>query len=88
MANPTVSASLNKPAYQPGETMTLTVTYGDFDTKVISLNVTATDSQGNTGSTGPVNAIIDPVTLAVTDPDHVWAKQSDNGAVAVYTSVA
>lgn len=90
MANPTVSASLNKATYAKGETMTLTVTYGDADNKTFSVTVQVTDSEGNKSEpvTVPVS-ISDKVTVAVTDTDgRTWAKVSDNGSVAVYTSTA
>jgi len=90
MAVPTVSASLNKSTFAPGEQMLLTVQYGDTDNDVVTVTVVVADSQGNVSDPVVVNANInDPVTVTVTDSDsRVWTKQSDNGAVAVYRAVA
>jgi hypothetical protein len=90
MAVPTVTASLNKASYAPGETMLLTVQYGDLDNESLSVTVVVADSQGNSSAPVVVNAnIVDPVTVSVSDSDNrTWTKQSDNGAVAVYRAVA
>lgn len=90
MANPTVSSSLNKAAFAPGEQMLLTVQYADSDNKALTVTVVVTDSTGNSSGPVVVNANInDPVTVAVTDDGgRTWTKQSDNGAVAVYRAVA
>lgn len=90
MANPTVSASLNKASFAPGEQMILTVSYGDADNDALSVTVVVTDSAGNSSEPVVVTAnIADPVTIAVTDDSgHTWTKQSDNGSVAVYRAVA
>lgn len=88
MANPTVSASLNKATYAPGEQMTLTVNYSDADTKPVSVLVQVTDAAGNKSAPVTVSAMIDPLTLAVNDTAHTWTKVSDSGAVAVYTATA
>lgn len=90
MANPTVTAALNKASYAPGEQMLLTVQYGDIDNEALTVTVVVSDSQGNASSPVVVNAnIVDPVTVSVTDSDNrTWTKQSDNGAVAVYKAVA
>lgn len=90
MANPTVTASLNKSSFAPGEQMILTVSYGDVDNKALQVTVVVTDSAGNASDPVVVTAnIADPVTLAVTDDgSRTWTKQSDNGAVAVFRAVA
>lgn len=89
MATPTVTASLNKSTYAVGETMTLTVNYADTDQKNIAVTVTVTDAEGNTSTPVTVPALIDPLTVAVSStPTRTWTKQSDTGAVAVYTAVA
>jgi hypothetical protein len=90
MANPTVSASLNKSSFAPGEQMTLTVSYGDVDNDSLAVTIVVTDSAGNSSAPVVVTAnIADPVTVSVTDDGgRTWTKQSDNGAVAVYRAVA
>lgn len=90
MANPTVSAALNKGSFAPGEQMILTVSYGDADNTGVKVTVVVTDAAGNSSEPVVVTAnIADPVTLSVTDDSNrVWTKQSDNGAVAVYRAVA
>lgn len=88
MATPSASASLDKTAYAPGELMTLTVTYGDPDTDTVQVTVTVTDNSGNQSAPVTVSAVIDPLTLAVSDPDRTWTKVSDTGTVAVYTATA
>ena len=89
MATPTVTASLNKSVYTPGETMTLTVNYGDTDSQSITLTIVATDSSGASSDPVTVSALIDPVTLSVTSvPAKTWTKQSDTGSVAVFTASA
>lgn len=89
MAAPTVTVSLDKPTYAPGEKMTLTVNYADADTKAITLTVVATDSAGNTSAPTTVTAVIDPVGLTVTSsPVRAWTKVSDTGSVAVFTATA
>lgn len=90
MATPTVSASLNKSSFAPGEQMLLTVQYGDTDNDTVLVTVTVEDSQGNKSAPVTINAnIADPVTVTVSDSDNrTWTKQSDTGTVAVYRAVA
>lgn len=90
MANPTVSAALNKSSFAPGEQMLLTVQYGDTDNHPLTVTVVVSDSTGNSSNPVTVTAnIADPVTVTVSDDGgRTWTKQSDNGSVAVYRAVA
>lgn len=90
MAIPSVSASLNKLTFAPGEQMILTVSYGDVDNASVAVSIIVTDAAGN--SSAPVSVlanISDPLTVAVTDDGgRVWTLQSDSGSVAVYRAIA
>ncbi|MER7460981.1 hypothetical protein [Micromonospora sp. NPDC126480] len=89
MAAPTATASLNAAVYSPGDPMTLTVRYGDPDTRPVTVTVVVTDAQGNSSAPARITAVIDPLTLTVTDDSgRTWTRLSDNGAVAVYRAVA
>ncbi|MEV7988427.1 hypothetical protein [Micromonospora sp. NPDC085948] len=89
MAAPTVTASLNASAFPPGAQMLLTATYSDADTKPLTVTIVVTDAQGNSSAPVKVTAVIDPLTLTVTDNSgRTWTRVSDNGAVAVYRAVA
>ncbi|TCB96506.1 hypothetical protein E0H26_15280 [Micromonospora zingiberis] len=89
MASPTVTASLNAATYAPGAQMLLTINYGDPDTKTLTVTVVVTDAQGNSSAPAKVSAVIDPLTITVTDDSRrTWTRVSDNGAVAVYRAVA
>ncbi|MFE9205196.1 hypothetical protein [Micromonospora sp. NPDC006431] len=89
MAAPTVTASLNRSTYSPGDQMTLTVTYADPDTRPVTVTIVVTDSQGNSSAPVKATAVIDPLTVSVTDDSgRTWTKVSDTGSVAVYRAVA
>ncbi|WP_433126279.1 hypothetical protein ACQPWW_26535 [Micromonospora sp. CA-240977] len=89
MAAPTATAKLNSPTYSPGDQMLLTVTYSDPDTKPLTVTIVVTDAQGNSSAPVKVTAVIDPLTLTVTDNSgRTWTRVSDNGSVAVYRAVA
>ena len=90
MANPTASAAFNKSVYAPGELMTLTVNYGDPDRQTLTITITVEDTEAGTGpATATVTAVIDPLTVTVTDSSgRPWTKQTDTGTVAVYTATA
>lgn len=89
MAAPTVTAALNASVFAPGAQMLLTVTYSDADTKPLTVTIVVTDAQGNSSAPVKVTAVIDPLTVTVTDDSgRTWTRVSDNGSVAVYRSVA
>ncbi len=89
MAAPTATASLNATSYAPGAQMLLTVTYSDPDTKALTVTVVVTDAQGNSSAPVKVSAVIDPLTITVTDDSgRTWTRVSDSGTVAVYRAVA
>ncbi|MEU4679868.1 hypothetical protein [Micromonospora sp. NPDC023737] len=89
MAAPTASASLNASTYSPGDQMNLTVTYGDTDSRPLTITIVVTDAQGNSSAPVRVAAVIDPLTVTVSDDSgRSWTRLSDNGAVAVYRAVA
>lgn len=89
MAAPTATAALNASVFAPGDQMLLTVTYSDADTKPLTVTIVVTDAQGNSSAPVKVTAVIDPLTVTVTDNSgRTWTRVSDNGSVAVYRSVA
>ncbi|MFC0002837.1 hypothetical protein [Micromonospora siamensis] len=89
MAAPSASASLNATTFSPGEQMLLTVTYSDPDTQQVTVTVVVTDSKGNSSNPVKVNAVIDPLTVTVTDDSgRTWTRVSDTGSVAVFRAVA
>ncbi|WP_433386875.1 hypothetical protein [Micromonospora sp. KLBMP9576] len=89
MAAPTVTASLNASTYSPGDQMTMTITYGDADTKPVTVTIVVTDAQGNSSAPVKVTAVIDPLTVTVADDSgRTWNRVSDNGSVAVHRAVA
>lgn len=93
MASPTLSASLDKAQYATGETMRLTVSYGDADnwSRIDTITINGVDSAGNP-ATVTVNTMItstDPVAVTVSDSSgRTWTKESDNTGVAVFTATA
>lgn len=88
MANPTASATLNKPSYAVGETMTLVVNHTDADRQTITVAGTVSDSQGNSAAWS-VTADIDAgvVTFTATG-GKTWTLQSATVNQSVYTATA
>lgn len=88
MANPTVTASLSKAAYAPGELMTLTVNHTDADRSSMTISVTVTDSTGATGQTS-ATAIIDQGVVTVTSsPSRTWTLTASSQNQSVFTATA
>jgi hypothetical protein len=89
MANPTVTATLDKAAYAPGETMVLTVDHADTDRSALTITITVTDSTGATGNT-TAQCVIDQGTIAVVStPARTWTLQPGSTiGHAVYTATA
>jgi hypothetical protein len=89
MAAPTVTATLDKPSYNKGDRITLTVNYSDPDNRPVTVTVDVKDSSGNDVLSTTTSAVIDPLTVTVTDDGgRTWAKVTDTGAVAQYTTTA
>lgn len=90
------SATLDKPTYAAGETMTLTVVRSATATSAGTLNLTvnASDAAGTQAIPVQVSATIEVTapeasSVAVTDSSgREWTKQSDDGATSVWTAVA
>lgn len=90
MPAPTVSASLNKQAYAPGETMTLTVDHADADRQSLSITITVTDSTGATGTANATAQIDQGTVTVVSSPARTWTPvpaQTTAGR-AVFTATA
>lgn len=88
MAAPVITAAvLDKPTYAAGDKMTLTVTYSDPDSKVMTVDVVVTDASGNKSAPARATAVIDPLTISITG-DGTWTQVSNSGSVAVYTATA
>jgi hypothetical protein len=90
MATPVITSfTLDKASYKPGETVTATVKYSDPDARTVNISGTAVDSQGNSSPFAGSFAIVDPVTVAISDDGkRTWTKKSDDGATAVFNATA
>lgn len=90
MASPIVSLTADKASYAIGQPITLTMTYSDPDAKTITFVGSSTDAEGNVGQGSVTVSIgqIDQTKNKVTATGYVVAKQSDTGAVAVFTTTA
>lgn len=86
---PTVTLTLDKPAYVKGETMTATVRYADPDSKTSTVTVTVTDASGGTGTANIILVVADPVSVRMVDTDgRAWTKTADDGKAALFTATA
>lgn len=85
-------ATLDKPVYAPGETMTLTVKTDDtdrdrFTDTPFTVHVSVV-GLGDADVTAALHKQIADAAVVVTDPDRIWAQISDDGVTAVFTSKA
>lgn len=81
MPAPTATATLDRPAYAPGDVMTLTIDY------VVDSVDLAVSVEGLGGTAAPTcTAKVRRITI--TDADRTWALKSDSGARAIYTAKA
>jgi hypothetical protein len=92
------SITFDQAAYNPGDTITLTVDYtadvpGTTPTTFMA-TVNVTDSTGAVTATASAPFVINvPAAggdvVSVTDTDgHTWTQVSDSGSVAVFTTIA
>lgn len=81
MAAPTLTATLDKAAYNQGDVMTLTV-----KRSTVTDNVTV--SLGTLGITAQAVAQITFSVTVTDDQGKTWTKKSDDGSTAVYTATA
>ena len=92
------SMTFDQPAYNPGDTITLTVAYVADTPGVSPVVNTATASVTNSGGTVTATdsadfTVNEPAaagdTVNVTDTgNRTWAEQSDDGSTAVFTTTA
>lgn len=79
-----LTATLDKASYSPGETMTLTAV--SSPSRTTDFTVTVNNPMfGSANASGQATA---PLTVTDTDTAHTWALQSDNGTTAVWTATA
>ena len=91
MAAPTItSATLNKHAYAPGETMILTVLGGDGDEELVEITLSVRSR--TSGASSPpitVTTILDELQAVATDSDtRTWTQIARTGATFVLNSIA
>lgn len=92
------SMTFDQPAYNPGDPISLTIGYTPDTPSVVptTFNATATitDSGGNVVASSSAPFVINEAQatgdqVGVTDDDnHTWAKASDTGSVAVFSTTA
>jgi len=90
--------TFDQASYNPGDTITLTVSYTADTPSVNPVTETATanvtDAAGTVTATSTAPFVVnEPVSagdvVSVTDTgNHTWAEQSDSGSVAVFTTTA
>ena len=102
MAAPTISSvTTNKSSYNKGDTISVTINYTPGTSAAgtgTSLTISGTATDEATGQTQPVSGTItlgtpgtnsDATTIKVTDSDgRSYAKQSDDGSKAIFTTTA
>lgn len=92
------SLTFDQPAYNPGDTITLTVGYTPDTPSVVPATFTATttitDAAGDVTASGSAPFVVNEAqsagdTVATTDDGgRTWAEASDSGSVAVFTATA
>lgn len=88
MASPVVTASFDKAAYAPGDTIVLTIDHIDLDRYTLAVTGVVTDSQGNQG-TFSTNAIVDEGSVQITDDGgKSWTLLTATTERTVFTATA
>jgi len=92
------SLTFDQPAYNPGDTVTLTVAYTPDTPSVVPATFTATtsitDAAGDVTATGSAPFVVNEAQAAgdvvstTDDGNRTWTEASDNGSVAVFSAVA
>lgn len=88
MAAPTATATLDKAAYAPGDTIVLTIDHSDLDRYTLTVTGVVTDSQGNQG-TWSTAAVVDEGAVQITDDGgKAWVLLSATTSRTVFTATA
>jgi hypothetical protein len=82
-----VSLTLDKSTYAPGETITATIEYHVPGESTVDLTGRLR-FLGGVAETDPVTVLIAELEIDDTDPDREWTMQSNDGETAVFTAVA
>ena len=89
MATPTVTASLNKTQYAPGETMVLTVDHADADRQQLVISGTVTDSTGSVANWSTTAEIDAGVVTITQSAGKTWALQpGSTRSRSIFTATA
>lgn len=87
-----LTAKLDKAVYNPGDTMTLTVTTtAEERDRYVDTPFTvhvSVPGVGETDITAALKKQAADAPVVVTDPDRTWAQASDDGVKAVFTTKA